>query len=65
MELKLKNISYRIEYNDCLYDFTQYYVNNEIVADQLFANGYSVSPQNWSIRHKLRDFIKENKLTSN
>jgi hypothetical protein len=64
MEPRIKNISYKIEFNSCLYDLTQYFdKDNTLIADTLSVDGTPISNSNYAIRHKLSDFIKENKLT--
>lgn len=64
MEQRIKSIAYKIEFNNCLYDFIQYFDNtNSIIADELYADGFPIPASNYAIRHKICDFIKENKLT--
>jgi hypothetical protein len=64
MEPRIKNVSYKIEFNSCLYDLTQYFdKDNTLIADTLSVDGVPISNSFLSIRKKLSDFVKENKLT--
>jgi hypothetical protein len=64
MEPRIKNVSYKIEFNSCLYDLTQYFdKDNTLIADTLSVDGFPISNSFYSIRKKLSDFVKENKLT--
>jgi len=64
MEARIKSISYKIEFNSCLYDLTQYIdKDNTLTAHTLSVDGVPISNSFYSIRNKLLDFVKENKLT--
>ena len=64
MEPRIKSISYKIEFNSFLYDLIQYFdKDNILIGDTLSVDGNLISNSNYAIRHKLSDFIKENKLT--
>ena len=64
MEPRIKIISYKIEFNSFLYDLIQYFdKDNILIGDTLSVDGNLISNSNYAIRHKLSDFIKENKLT--
>jgi hypothetical protein len=66
MEAIIKSISYKIELNSYLYDLIQYFdKDNILIGDTLSVNGMPISTSDYAIRHKLLDFIKENKLTFN
>ena len=64
MEARIKSISYKIEFNSYLYDLIQYFdKDNILIGDTLSVNGMPIPTSDYAIRHKLSDFIKENKLT--